>query len=421
MGQTSKKNIWNKNYILCMAVSTTAAIGHGMFNPALPVYAAKLGFAADIIGTVVAFAMFMCMFGRGVMGSLADRVNNKILVRFSLLILLGGYACFFFADNIPMLVLAKTLQAVGNGMTNTILSTLAFACVPPEKLASGIGMFSLASSLAQCFAPNIGTEIAYSGRFTLLFAIPLVMTLLSLVILTQVKAPQVEKKETGGLRLKPNLGSFLCKPAIPAAIMLLFNGIVYSSISNYLSLYGIERGFARIGIFFTINSVAMLVTRPLTGRICDTKPLAAIMLPGYIAQITACVLLAYTGNMIGICIAALCYGFGFGSTQAAIQVMALKSVGPEQRGKANGTFYIGGDIGLSFGSYAAGSLARHMGYTYLYTGMAAVAACCLLYFIIHSNFSSRAAKKELSSINYAGSKSSGGKNGKLKRKTVLFK
>ena len=404
MRQQIKETIWNKNYILCMAISTVAAIGHGMFNPALPVYAQKLGIATDIIGTVVGFAMFMCMFGRGMMGGLADRIDNKKLVRISLLVLLGGYSCFFFADNVLLLLIAKTLQAVGNGMTNTILSTLAFAAVPPRKLASGIGMFSLASSLAQCFAPNIGTEIAYSGHFTLLFSVSVVMTLISLLILNLIEAPKVRVRDYPEDK-KFSVSSFICRPAVPAAIMLLFNGIVYSSISNYLSLYGLEKGFARIGLFFTINSVAMLVTRPLTGKICDTKPLSLIMIPGYLAQICTCLLIARTGSMAGICIGAACYGFGFGSTQAAIQVMALKSVGAEQRGKANGTFYVGGDIGLSCGSFVAGTLAKQAGYPVMYSMMAFVAAGSLIFFLLHSY--SKNLKEE--------------KNGRFKSKTVLFR
>ena len=380
--EMTKNTIWNKNYILCLLISTGAAFGHGMLNPALPVYAASLGIAADIIGMVMAFAMFICMFGRGIIGGYSDRVDNRKLVRISLLVMLSGYLCFLFAKSLPMLLVAKTLQAVGQGMTNTVLSTLAFSCVPKERLASGIGMFSLASSLAQCFAPNLGTEFAYGNHFVLLFTISLGMTIFSLTVLNFVKPPSTEKKPLPNSK-KMGIREFICVPAIPAAIMLLFNGIVYTSIANYLSLYGLDRGFMRIGIFFTINSVAMLITRPLTGKICDTKPLSMIMFPAYLAQICACLLIAFSGGMVGICIAAAFYGFGFGSSQAAIQIMAIRSVGPEQRGKANGTYYVGGDIGLSGGAYVAGALATRVGYTNMYVVMAVMALCCLVFFIAH--------------------------------------
>lgn len=384
-----KKTIWNKNYILCMAISTGAAFGHSMLNPSLPVYAAKLGMATDIIGTIMAFAMFVCMFGRGIIGGYSDRVNNKKLVRISLMILLSGYLCLIFAKSVPLLLLGKTLQAVGQGMTNTVLSTLAFASIPKEKLASGIGMFSLASSLAQCFAPNIGTELAYSGQFMLLFVIALTSTSVSILLLSFVDAPPILAKAGNKAKSGFRLSEFICKPAVPAAIMLLFNGIIYSSISNYLSLYGLERDFSRIGIFFTINSITMLITRPLSGKICDSKPLGFIMFPAYLAQICTCLLVAYTGSMTWICVAAVCYGFGFGATQAAIQIMAIRSVSAEERGKANGTFYVGGDLGLSCGSFVAGSLAKNVGYTNMYTVMAVVALCCLLFFIIHTNLQKR--------------------------------
>lgn len=380
MRENRKQGIWNKNYILCMTISTVAALGHGMFNPALPVYAKGLGITTDVIGAIVAFAMFVCMFGRGIVGGMADWVNNKKLVALSLLILFSGYLCFFFAKSVPLLLIAKTLQAVGNGMTNTVLSTLAFASVPQEKLASGVGMFSLASSLAQCFAPNLGTELAYAGKFYLLFSISLGMTVISLLILPLLQpCQQIIHKEKSKLSIK----EFVCKPAVPAAIMLLFNGIVYSSLANYLSLYGMERNLERIGIFFTINSVTMLVTRPLTGKICDSRPLEVIMIPGYIAQIATFLLLSNAGTMWSVCIAAACFGFGFGSTQAAIQIMALRSVGPEMRGRANGTFYVGGDIGLSAGAYAAGGLARYAGYSKLYLIMSMVAGCCLIFFLVY--------------------------------------
>ncbi len=379
----TKKTIWNRNYIFCMMISTAAAVGHGMLNPALPVYAQNLGLATDIIGIIMAFAMFICMFGRGFIGGCSDRVSKKKLVCWSLLILMSGYICFLFAKNIPLMLLAKTLQAVGQGMVNTVLSTLAFSSIPPEKMASGIGMFSLATSLAQCFAPNLGTEFAYGNQFSLLFLVSLAMTLVSLIILNFIVEPKMEHQKQRRTDRKLCLRDFICIPAIPAAIMLLFNGIIYSSISNYLSLYGLERGFDRIGIFFTINSIVMLVTRPLTGKICDTKPLLLIMLPGYLTKICACLLIANAGSLAAICMAAGCYGFGFGSTQAAIQIMAIRSVGSEQRGKANGTFYVGGDIGLSCGSLVAGTLAKNVGYDHMYMTMAVIAAACLAFYLIY--------------------------------------
>ena len=384
-GKDRKPTIWNKNYILCMVISSMSAVGHGMLNPSLPIYAKSLGIAVSTIGTVMAAAMFICMFGRAISGSLSDRINNKTLVLAAQLFLLLGYGLLMVSGGIPGLAVGKTLQAVGNGMNNTVLSTIAFASVPTEKLASGIGVFSLASSLAQCFSPNLGTELAGAGRFTLLFGIAIGMTVMSVISLTFVKNPVLRKKSGEKVAEEERgISKYICRPAIPAAIMLLFNGIVYSAIANYLSMYGLEKGLPRIGLFFTVNSITMLITRPLSGRICDRKPLIYIMLPGYLAQVAACVLISGMSSMTAVVIAAAFYGFGFGTTQAAIQVMAIRSVDASQRGRANGTFYVGGDIGLASGSYVAGALADLVGYSAMYVLMAVMAALCLGYFVLHT-------------------------------------
>lgn len=364
-----------------MCVSASAAFGHSMLNPSLPVYAANIGIAVDVIGRIMAIALFICMFGRAYMGGCSDRVDNRKLVRISLITALSGYVFLLFANNMPMILIGKTLQATGYGMTSTVLTTLAFSSVPKERLASAIGIFSLSASLAQCFAPNVGTELAYKGLFLPMFMVAIAVTSVSVVLVGFVAAPAREEAKPAKGSFK--LSEFICKPAIPAAIMLVFNGIVYSSISSYLSLYGLDRGLARIGLFFTINSITMLVTRPMTGKICDSKPLAFIMVPALLSQVFTCILLARASSMVIIAIAALLYGFGFGSSQAAIQIMAIRSVGAEQRGKANGTFYVGGDIGLSSGSYIAGALAGSVGYTNMYTIMAVIAFMCLVFFLAH--------------------------------------
>ena len=382
--KTEKKaTIWNKNYILCMAIGSMSAVGHGMLNPSLPIYAKSLGIAVSAIGTVMAVAMFVCMFGRAIAGGLSDRINNKYLVLAAQVFLLLGYGLLMIAGNIPGLAIGKTLQAVGNGVNATVLSTIAFASLPKERLASGIGMFSLASSLAQCFSPNMGTELAAANQFVLLFGISIAMTVFSIVALAFVKNPLAKAKTSAKMETTDKgIRKYICKPAIPAAIMLLFNGIVYSAIANYLSMYGLEKGIQRIGVFFTINSITMLVTRPVTGKICDRKPLAYIMIPGYVAQIIACLLISGVNSIASVAIAAVCYGFGFGTTQAAIQIMAIRSVGDEQRGRANGTFYVGGDLGLACGSYVAGALSEVVGYSSMYVAMAVTAALCLGYYII---------------------------------------
>lgn len=383
-GKSTEKpaSIWSVQFLLCMLVAAAVAFGYGMFNPALPIYASTMGLMTDVVGTIVAIATTLCMFARLLVGGLSNYYDKKKLVMAALALSICGYAGYFIADNAFLLLLARCFQAVGQGMTTTLLSTIAIETLPPEKLGSGIGIFSLASSLAQCFAPMIGTAMAGAGNFGFLFVISIIMNIVALVFVFQLKEKLTGANPVSWKNIL-NIKNYYCKEAIPAAVMLLFNGLIYSSISNYISIYGLSKGLTRVGVFFTINSITMLLTRPLGGRLADKKPLWVIMLPGYFAQMMACLLIASADGMAAISLAGVLYGFGFGSTQAAVQIMAVRSVQPQKRGVANSTFYVGGDIGLSAGALSAGILAKNMGYENTYFFMAGMAFLCFIYFITY--------------------------------------
>lgn len=375
-------SIWSVQFLLCMLVAAAVAFGYGMFNPALPIYASTMGLMTDVVGTIVAIATTLCMFARLLVGGLSNYYDKKKLVMAALALSICGYAGYFIADNAFLLLLARCFQAVGQGMTTTLLSTIAIETLPPEKLGSGIGIFSLASSLAQCFAPMIGTAMAGAGNFRFLFIVSIIMNIVALVFVFQLKEKLTGANPVSWKNIL-NIKNYYCREAIPAAVMLLFNGLIYSSISNYISIYGLSKGLTRVGVFFTINSITMLLTRPLGGRLADEKPLWVIMLPGYFAQMMACLLIASADGMAAISLAGVLYGFGFGSTQAAVQIMAVRSVQPQKRGVANSTFYVGGDIGLSAGALSAGILAKNMGYENTYFFMAGMAFLCFIYFITY--------------------------------------
>ena len=140
-------SIWNRNYILCMFISTTAALGHGIMNPAIPVYAAGIGIDTEQVGMIMAAATVVCMFARAFAGGLSDRCSRKKIVFVSLLLLMAGYLTYFFAKSPAMLLVARTFQTVGNGVNNTVLSTMAFSAVPAERLASGRRLRTVANSV----------------------------------------------------------------------------------------------------------------------------------------------------------------------------------------------------------------------------------------------------------------------------------
>ena len=144
--------------------------------------------------------------------------------------------------------------------------------------------------------------------------------MLSAFLVSRIEEGPIPDKKSLTVKKKGfSLDKLICFPAVPAAILLLFNGLIHTCISNYLSLYGLERNLENVGFFFTINAVTMIAVRPLTGR----------------------------------------------------------------RGDANGTFYVGGDIGLALGAYGAGAIFDAAGSMAMYLFMASMAVLCILFYIVY--------------------------------------
>lgn len=73
--------------------------------------------------------------------------------------------------------------------------------------------------------------------------------------------------------------------------------------------------------------------------------------------------------------AAVCAGLGFGAVGPATQALAVRGLPPYRRGAANGTYYIGFDLGIGLGAMVWGSVSQAVGYAAMY--LAATVPACL--------------------------------------------
>ena len=372
--------LWNRDFLLAMLVSATATLAYGMFSPALPVYSEKYGVGPDLVGTIVAVATGLSMIGRAVIGWLSDQKSKKRLVLCSLITMAVSYTIYFLPASPPVIAAARILQGIGNGMLITVLSTLALENLPLERLGEGIGIYSLSSALAQCVSPLIGTDFAKSGHFTLIFVSALTTTLFSIVALvfirstpTVVREPQDSSGVTAKRTMKSlHMRSLFYRDALLGAIMLLFMGIVHSAISNYLAIYGLKLGLEQIGLFFTINSIALLLSRPVLGKLADKIKPGCLIVPGFLMIAVSCFLLSNLHRMMGVYICGILYGIGFGAVQSTSQMISIKSAPLEKRGIANSTYYVLGDVGLSLGAFLSGYLSTLIGYEFMFFIMSGI-------------------------------------------------
>jgi len=62
--------------------------------------------------------------------------------------------------------------------------------------------------------------------------------------------------------------------------------ISVGSIMAFLPLYGQDRGFSNIGLFFTVYAIALILARFMTGRLADEHGSNVVFIPSLLLAIT---------------------------------------------------------------------------------------------------------------------------------------
>ena len=166
----------------------------------------------------------------------------------------------------------------------------------------------------------------------------------------------IRGQKSSGRKLRISLKSVVAVESLPAAILLFFLAMAYCTISSFLVIYADTRQVENIGLFFTVNAITLLASRPLVGRLMDKYGFRAVVLPALCCFALAMFVISMATELWMFLVAAFISAFGYGACQPAMQALAIKSVPESRRGSASATNYFGTDLGYLSGPSVAGSI-----------------------------------------------------------------
>ncbi|MFK9093977.1 MFS transporter [Bacillus salipaludis] len=382
----SKPKLWTKDFIIVSTINFLITVIFYLLIVIIGKYAVDQFHASTSqAGLVTGIFIIGSLVGRLFTGRFIESLGRKKTLYIGLVFFILTTLLYLLNINISVLLITRLLHGIGAGMVGTATGTIAAQIIPATRKAEGIGYFSMSAALSTAIGPFIGLYMTQHTNFQTIFIFSVALGAISFITSIFVNVPALEGIAQASENKGFKLSHFIEPKALPIAFVTLVIAFCYSSVLSYINFYAIEIDLiGTASFFFLVYSIAVLLSRPFTGRLMDVKGANYVIYPAFIILAGGMVILSTVNTGITLLIAGALIGLGFGNIQSSTQAVAVKLTPPHRMGLATSTFFIFLDAGLGFGPYLLGFIIPVTGYSKLYVILGVVAlASSILYYLLH--------------------------------------
>ncbi len=357
----ARQRLWTVDFLFLIAIQTVGLFTYNMVTPVIARYATTRGATLVLAGFIASAFMFIAVFARPLSGFLADRMGRRRIIGTAIVIdclALVGYA---FAPGFGTLIALRVAHGFFYALFGTAVATMAISTIPFSRRGEGMSWFSLSYVFAGALGPALGVFLSDHFGYVPMFLVGAAVALASLPLLFRVKAAAPSDSPSS---FRPTgIGDFISLKCLPLAAVICVFAIIWGVIATFIVLIGDDRGIVGISLFFTVNALTLLISRPLAGRRADARGLSAVYYPSAIIEAAAVLLIAFSNQLWLILVSAACKALGSGTAWPSIQGRCGQLETPGRSGVAMSTFLLGTDVGYAIGPALGGAIAHAYGYT----------------------------------------------------------
>lgn len=381
-----KEPIITKNFVCTFIAQLCLALVMYTLMSTITEYVSAAGASATVAGLVSGIYVFGGLFSRMYSGGAMERYGWKqIALVFGIIHLLGS-SLYFFAHSIPVLLLVRFVHGIGFGATMNAVMITAMAGLPKSRYGEATGYFMLSTSLGVAVGPFLGGLIydRFGGTGCFVAAAVFALIIVVAMALTDTKEldPWYRKQDTDE---KPksaaagfSLNRVLEPKAVPVSLCIFCLCFGYASLMSFYRLYAQYTDLTEaFRYFFLIYAGALLVTRPMAGKLQDKFGDNAVCYPCITAQVVGIFLLAWKPCMVTIVICALCGALGYGTLNSTLNVIVNRGVSDERRPYAVSTYWAFSDLGVGIAPAILGAVVTAADYHVMYYAAALISLLAL--------------------------------------------
>ncbi|ASS94040.1 MFS transporter [Peribacillus simplex] len=373
--------IWTRDFIMICLANMCIFMGFQMTMPTLPLFVEQLGGDDRLVGAVLGIFTFSALLVRPIAGRLLETKGRRIVFLAGLAIFALSVGSFGFMGSIGLLFMMRIVQGVGWGFSSTASGTIASDIIPAKRRGEGMGYYGLSGNLALAFGPSLGLFLVTVLPFQELFLICSLLGLFAIIAASLIRYQKAESDPSAAVRAKRF--DIYEKSALQPSLLIFFISVTFGGIATFLPLYTAEKGVDGIQWYFLVYAMALMVTRLFAGRLYDRRGHRAIFVPSTVLIMAGMLLLAWMPSETVLYIAAVLYGFGFGSVQPTLQAWSIEKTAPNRKAMANATYFSFFDLGVGIGAIVFGQIGFLFGYRSIYiTAAASIFISMIVYLCI---------------------------------------
>lgn len=340
-------------FVSLIAVNFFNSMGQMMMNTLIPLYAYSLGATAAMVGTVTSAFAVTALLCRPVVGPAFDSFSKKWMLVAAMVV--SAVAVFLYGQmtTVAGLIFARLLHGVAMSCTGPLAMALVSSALPEERIGSGLSIYGIVGALCMAVGPALGLWMAGIMSYTFVFTISAGVLGVACVLVVLLKEPEAAKTRKP-YRIK--LSRIFAKGALIPGVITCTLCIASSCVGSFIAIYAGLRGVENIGLYFTVNAVVMLATRPLYGAIADRRGFSVVIIPGLFMFALAFVVIGNATTLPMYLLGAVLNAFGFGGMFPLVQALAIQCVPLDQRGAASNTYFMGMDLGMLIGPSLGGAI-----------------------------------------------------------------
>jgi DHA1 family bicyclomycin/chloramphenicol resistance-like MFS transporter len=261
--------------VTLVAATMLGPLAMQIFLPSLPFIQSDLGVSAATAQLVLSLSMVAISFSLLVYGPLSDRFGRRPLLILGLALFLVGSLVGALAPNIAVLVVGRTIQAVGGAAPLVLTRTILRDIYGRERAASMIAYVTTAMVIAPMLAPAIGGVINDHLGWRANFAfVGLASILVIFLVVARLPETHDERTSFAGVRNmivafaqllgSPDFRGFTLQSSFAIATFFSF-----AAAAPYVVIVVMDRPASIYGLFFIVISAAFMLGNLIAGRISE--------------------------------------------------------------------------------------------------------------------------------------------------------